>query len=146
MKKFLTLFAFVALFVGSQAKASTAEYFIDDQTVEAVFESGLQLSASHLLDNLQLADISNQTEVKADRQPVVAFILSWFLGPFAIHRVYLGGTAVLIPAYIFTCFGIFGIVPLVDWIVLLIGLVNDDISKYEDNDKFFMWAGGGGKR
>jgi hypothetical protein len=52
----------------------------------------------------------------------------------------------LIPAYIFTCFGIFGIVPLVDWIVLLIGLVNDDISKYEDNDKFFMWAGGGGKR
>jgi TM2 domain-containing membrane protein YozV len=145
MKKILALFAFVAIFAGSQAKASTAEYIIDDQAVEAVFENGLQLSATALMENLQLADITNQTEIKADRQPVVAFILAWFLGAFAIHRVYLGGTAVLIPAYIFTCFGIFGIVPLVDWIVLLIGLVNDDIAKYEDNDKFFMWAGGGGR-
>jgi len=144
MKKLLTLFAFVAIFAGSQAKASTAEYIIDDQAVEAVFQNGVQLSAAQLLDNLQIADITNQTEIKADRQPVVAFLLAWFLGPFAIHRVYLGGTAVLIPAYIFTCFGIFGIVPFVDWIVLLIGVVNDDIAKYEDNDKFFMWAGGGG--
>ncbi|QHT70510.1 TM2 domain-containing protein [Rhodocytophaga rosea] len=143
MKKILTLFAFVAIFAGSQAKASTAEYIIDDQAVEAVFESGLQLSAAQLIENI--SDITDRTEVKADRQPVVAFILATFLGGFAIHRVYLGGSAVLIPAYIFTCFGIFGIVPFVDWIMLLIGLANDDISKYEDNDKFFMWAGGGGK-
>lgn len=146
MKKLLTLFAFVAIFASSQAKASTSEYTIDDQAVEAVFEQGIQLSATQLLENLQVSDITNQAQIKQDKNPVVAFILAWFLGPFAIHRVYLGGTAVLIPAYIFTCFGIFGIVPLVDWVVLLIGLVNDDISKYEDNDKFFMWAGGGGKR
>jgi hypothetical protein len=41
--------------------------------------------------------------------------------------------------YILTCGGIFGIVPFVDWIVLLIGLVEDDISKYVNNPKFFMW-------
>ena len=40
--------------------------------------------------------------------------------------------------YILTCGGC-GIVATVDWIVLLIGLINNDISKYVNNPKFFMW-------
>jgi uncharacterized membrane protein len=39
--------------------------------------------------------------------------------------------------YILTCGGIFGIVPLVDFIVLIINI--DNISKYVNNPKFFMW-------
>lgn len=144
MKKLFVLFAFLIFLTGSQANASVSEYMIDDQAVEAVFESGIQLSAVQLLDKLPISDIAGGAQLNAsDRSPVVAFILATFLGGLAIHRVYLGGTAVLIPAYIFTCAGIFGIVPFIDWIMLIIGLANDDISKYEDNDKFFMWAGGG---
>lgn len=143
MKKLLTLFAFVIFFAGSQAKASTSEYMIDDQAVEAVFQSGVQLSAVQLLENFQASGITGEAKIQEDKSPIIAFVLATFLGGFAIHRVYLGGSPVLIPAYIFTCFGIFGIVPFVDWIVLLIGVANDDISKYVDNDKFFMWAGSG---
>ena len=52
------------------------------------------------------------------------------------------GTATLTGVgYILTLGGC-GIVATVDWIVLLIALVNNEgISKYEDNPKFFMWGG-----
>ncbi len=49
------------------------------------------------------------------------------------------GTATLTGVgYILTLGGC-GIVQLVDWVVLLIGAANNDIGKYEDNTKFFMW-------
>jgi hypothetical protein len=39
--------------------------------------------------------------------------------------------------YILTCGGIFGLMPLIDLIVLAVNW--DDISAYVDNPKFFMW-------
>jgi TM2 domain-containing membrane protein YozV len=141
MKKLLTLLVSALFFTIAQANASTSEYTVDDTAVEAVFETGVQVSAVQLLQSLQSSGNTSETQVQEDKTPIIAFVLATFLGGFAIHRVYLGGSPVLIPAYIFTCFGIFGIVPFVDWIVLLIGVANDDISKYVDNDKFFMWAG-----
>jgi hypothetical protein len=42
--------------------------------------------------------------------------------------------------YTFTCGGIFGVVPLVDFFVLIAdGIVKENISKYENNESFFMW-------
>jgi TM2 domain-containing membrane protein YozV len=144
MKKLLTLLVVALFFTIARANASTSEYTVDDTAVEAVFETGVQVSAVHLLQSLQSSGITSETTVQQDKSPIVAVVLATFLGGFGIHRVYLGGSPVLIPAYIFTCFGIFGIVPFVDWIVLLIGVANDDISRYVDNDKFFMWSGTGG--
>ncbi|OWY19836.1 TM2 domain-containing protein [Sphingobacteriales bacterium UPWRP_1] len=80
----------------------------------------------------------NMTKVAGDKNPVVAFILAWFLGSLGIHRFYLGTKTLTGIGYILTCGG-FGIVALVDWVMLLIGLIDDDISKYIDNPKFFMW-------
>ena len=42
--------------------------------------------------------------------------------------------------YTFTFCGIFGIVPFVDWVMLLIGVVDDNISQYIGNTRFIMWA------
>ena len=43
--------------------------------------------------------------------------------------------------YTFTFGGIFGIVPFVDFIVMLIDLVEDNgFGAYYGNTKFFMWA------
>ena len=43
--------------------------------------------------------------------------------------------------YTFTGSGIFGIVPPVDLIMLIIAVVDGgNISKYINNRKFFMWA------
>jgi len=67
----------------------------------------------------------------------VALVLDFFLGGFGVHRFYLGTATMTGIGYILTCGGIFGIVPLVDFIVLIINM--DDISQYINNPKFFMW-------
>ena len=42
--------------------------------------------------------------------------------------------------YTFTVGGIFGIVDLVDFIMLIIGTADNNITPYINNRKFFMWA------
>jgi TM2 domain-containing membrane protein YozV len=61
-----------------------------------------------------------------------AVILAFFLGWLGIHRVVMGGSGLLIIGYLFTFGGFFGILPLVDFIRLII-----DSSHYEDNDALF---------
>lgn len=64
---------------------------------------------------------------------VVAILLAFFLGGLAIHRVYLGGRPLLILLYLVTIGGIFGLLPLIDFIRLIIG----QMDHYEGNDDFF---------
>ena len=77
---------------------------------------------------------------KSPKSRLVAFLLCFFLGGFGVHRHYLGTRPGMWAIYTFTFGGLFGIVPLIDWVMLLIGLVDDDISPYVGNTKFFMWA------
>lgn len=67
-----------------------------------------------------------------DHNAVVAILLTLFLGGLGIHRVYLGGRPLLILLYIITFGGIFGILPLIDLIRLIIG----HMDHYEDNNSF----------
>ena len=62
----------------------------------------------------------------------VAILLAFFLGGLGLHRVYLGGRPILILFYIITLGGIFGLLPLIDFIRLIIG----HMDHYEGNDKF----------
>lgn len=136
MKKlFILFFAVCAVFV---TQAESSDYFVNDAEVEQVLEESVQVTFS--ATEIQLNSVLNASSVQAtDPNPWVAFALAWVVGAFGIHRVYLGGKGMLIVLYIITCFGIFGVVPLVDWIVLLVGAINGDISQYVNNDSFFMW-------
>lgn len=67
-----------------------------------------------------------------EHSAVVAILLAFFLGFLGVHRVYLGGRPILILFYIITFGGIFGILPLIDFIRLIIG----HMDHYEGNDKF----------
>lgn len=134
------LFTFVmTLFISSVSFASSNKYAIDDNAVEAAFASSIEVNAFDMA-NANLLGLEGGATLSAAPNAWVAFALTWVVGGLGIHRVYLGGRPALIPIYFFTCGGIFGIVPFVDWIVLLIGAINDDITKFVDNDKFFMWA------
>jgi hypothetical protein len=62
----------------------------------------------------------------------IALILCFFLGWLGIHRVFMGGSALLILGYLFTAGGIFGLLPLIDFIRLII-----DSDHYKDNSRFF---------
>ena len=134
MKKISILILFVGLLMSFNTMASSKKYRINDQAVEAVFSAATLLASNTIASDFGV--LSPQATMK-EKDPLVAIILDFFLGGLAIHRVYLGGKPILVLGYLVTCGGIFGIVPLIDLIVLAINY--DDISKFVGNSKFFMW-------
>ncbi len=135
MKKSLLL---VVGMMFAVAGFSSSKYTIDDNQVENLMEQSVQVNFT--LSQEQVDGILGTTSIQAEPNAWVAFALSWVIGWTGIHRVYLGGKGSLILIYIVTCGGIFGIVPLIDWIVLLVGAIKGDISQFVGNDKFFMWG------
>lgn len=63
---------------------------------------------------------------------IIAAVICFFVGWLGIHRVYLGGKGSLILLYFITFGGIFGLLPIIDFIRLLIG----DVGHYTNNDDF----------
>ena len=75
-----------------------------------------------------------------DDEVLVAFVLCLVFGGLGVHRVYMGGSPILVLYYIITCGGIFGLVSLIDLVSLIIKMVNDEgIGSYGGNDAFFGW-------
>lgn len=130
------------LFLGAAAvQGNTSDYFLDHSAVDQLFAEAVEVDplAMHSMAPTVAAMQDNNVTIAAnDKDPAIAFILAWFVGPLGIHRAYLGTSTGTIVGYILTLGGC-GIVAFVDWVVLLIGLVNDDIDQYVDNPSFFMW-------
>lgn len=144
MKKLLFL-SFICLSSVCSFAATGSQYVIDDQKVEQLFTNSVDASLSLLSDNNNLLASSSQFDFSkgakfrsSDKSFVAALLLDFFLGGLGIHRLYMGTATMTWIGYILTCGGIFGIVPFVDLIVLIVH--NDDISEYVDNTKFFMWG------
>ncbi len=128
----LILITFFALTV------SAGNYKIDDNTLDQLFNTAQVVSFEEIGSTTvpSMAAV-NSAAVTGDRDPLVAILLDAFLGALGIHRFYLGTEPLTGIGYILTCGGIFGIVPLVDLIVLAVNY--DDISMFIDNPAFFMW-------
>lgn len=140
MKKVFTLILFVAA-VFSFSQANAAKYSVDEQAIDQLFSSATETSMISInagnFSAVSSAVSSPLMANAAEKDAVVAIVLDFFLGGLGIHRFYLGTETLTGLAYIFTCGGIFGVVPLIDFVVLIIN--NEDISPYIDNPKFFMW-------
>ena len=144
MKKvFFTLL--VTLGVLTFAKASESNsYTINDQSVEQLFTNSQEVSMVQLNQNLLTAQSSNvslvenkMAHMKSDKSAALSIVLCFFVGGLGIHRAYLGTKTFTWVGYILTCGGIGGIVPFVDFFVLIFNAGN--LDKYVDNSKFFMW-------
>lgn len=135
MKKIFMISLVGAMLLSISTMASTDKYRVNDESVEAVFAAST-LITSNVMTAASFGTLGTDA-VLAEKNALVAILLDFFLGGIAIHRVYLGGKPILVLGYFITCGGIFGIVPLIDLIVLAINF--DDISAYIGNDKFFMW-------
>ncbi|MDR1950872.1 MAG: TM2 domain-containing protein [Bacteroidales bacterium] len=85
--------------------------------------------------NSQLSILNSQL----NKDPVIAWLINFPTGIFGLHRAYLGTSGKTIFLYFVTVGGVFGIVPMIDWILLLKGIQTGDISKYIGNRKFIMW-------
>lgn len=145
MKKIAITLLFATFVIA--AKADPSEYTVNDQAIEQVFSSSQNVSvqslaamgtASSMFTNGMASGATAISAAGGQKNFATALLLNFFLGGLGIHRLYLGTKTMTWVGYILTCGGIFGIVPLVDFIVLIIH--NDDISPYVDNPKFFMWA------
>ncbi len=139
MKKLFFIFIMlVAVLSVKQANASS--YSVNEQAIDQLFDNAVETSMLSVTSPEMTSVVSNSSVAlmpSKDKDAVVAIVLDFFLGGLGIHRFYLGTETLTGIGYILTCGGIFGIVPLVDFIVLIID--NKDISPYINNPKFFMW-------
>ncbi len=140
MKKLLSLFA--GLFLVSTLSFA-GNYTLNDEKIDNLFEQATEASIMELSsDVVSMAGNAAATTISSavDTEVLIAFVLCWVVGGLGIHRVYMGGKPTLILIYFITCGGIFGIVTLIDWVMLLIKLVQGEgVGSYKNNDKFFGW-------
>ena len=136
MRKILLLLLLVtAILVGNQASASV--YQINEAEVDQLFDNAVE---TNMLDfNVVSMSAVNASTVNAvaGKDPVIALALDFFFGYLGIHRFYLGTEVLSGLLYPITCGGIFGIVPLIDLVMLIVNY--DDISPFVNNPSFFMW-------
>ncbi|MCF8296334.1 MAG: TM2 domain-containing protein [Saprospiraceae bacterium] len=140
MKK-LFVVVILSLFATSFTYANVNSYKINDASVEAMFTNVEEVDFSTLdLTSPFLPDYTNTAELSGRKNAWVAWILTGTVsfGICGIHRLYLGTEVIVFIGYLCTAGGC-GILQTVDWFLLLIGAINDDIRKYENNSKFFMW-------
>ena len=124
------VFAFVAI-------ASANNYSVDEAAVDAIFsEAVMEASAS----SMSMAETS-VSSVGGDPQitNVIALVVDCVgLGGIGIHRLILGTKPINCLWYFLTIGGIFGVVPLVDGILLIVDLVKGQ-ANWLDNPAFIMW-------
>lgn len=130
------VFASSSLFAGN--------YTLDNEKVDNLFDAATEITVSglDLVSNNVMSESGLSISGANDTQTtiLIAWIVDWFVGGFGIHRYVLGTKGSMWAIYTFTVCGIFGIVPVIDWFVLLIdGLILGNGSKYTNNDQFFMW-------
>ncbi len=136
MKKLLIALTLV-FGIAAFSNQASASYTIDDAQVESLFASAAETSFSMISNVFDAAPSMAISPASNGKDPLIAILLDFFLGGLGIHRFYLGTKTMTGIGYILTCGGIFGLVPLIDLIVLAVNW--DDISAYVDNPKFFMW-------
>ena len=115
----------------------SSAYTVDDASIDALIANAVEVNT---LDSSMPFDFhGSNAMLTSSANPWAAFALCWVVGGFGVHRHYMGTKNTMWAIYTFTCGGIFGIVWFVDWVVLLIAAIDEDISKYTGNTKFIMW-------
>ena len=131
MKK---IFAAIVALLAFAAVASASNYSVDGASIDALFTEAVLEAPSVSLTPINVA-------VGSDPQitNVVALVVDVIgLGGIGIHRLILGTKPINCLWYFLTFGGIFGIIPLVDAVMLIIDLVQGSAS-WLDNPAFIMW-------
>lgn len=130
MKKF---FAVIVALIAVVAVANAANYSVDEASIDALFtEAVMEAPAAPAV---ALPAVGGDSQVTN----IIAFVVDWIgLGFFGVHRLILGTQPINCLWYILTFGGIFGILPLVDGIMLIVDLISGS-ANYLDNPAFIMW-------
>ncbi|MCR5560291.1 MAG: TM2 domain-containing protein [Bacteroidales bacterium] len=131
MKK---IFAVLVALFAVVAVANAANYAVDNASVDALFTEAV-MEAPVTPAAPATPALSGDPQITN----IVALVVDWIgLGGLGIHRLILGSKPINCLWYFLTIGGIFGIIPLIDGIMLIIDLINGSAS-YFDNPAFIMW-------
>lgn len=137
MKKLLTLLGILLIAVNLTSYAGN--YKLDQSKIDAMIENAADISTIAAYDLSSFNGFDAKNAQLSEKDPIVAFALATVLGPFGIHRLYLGTKAINVVLYIITGGGC-GVIVAVDWIVLLLVLLDEkDMGPFIDNPNFIMW-------
>jgi len=137
MKKIITLFSLV-LMTGFTLNLMAGNYKLDQSKMDALFAQAEQTTLNVFTEG-QTAAFPGLTILEEEKDPIIALVLCSVLGTFGAHRLYLGTKTINFVLYLITGGGC-GIITLVDWIQLLMVVIDDKpLSPYIDNPNFIMW-------
>ena len=137
-------FVLVAIMMSAGSLLANDSYKLNDQKVDGLFSAATETSMSVMDVNVLGTDMAVNAVAGSENvgKVLIAVIVDWFVGGLGIHRYVLGTKGSMWAIYTFTVCGIFGIVPFVDfWVLLIDGAILGHGDKYMDNNKFFMWGG-----
>ena len=100
-----------------------------------------ELHPQHLSDKIHLSLNLNDEEygigqIDSTSKRMGAALIAIPLGMLGMHRIYLGTKPIVPIFYILTFGGGFGILPFIDFVVLIMA---DDVKPYLNNPRIFMW-------
>ena len=136
MKKLIvSIIAVLAIAVSANA----ANYKVDNNAIDALIETSTEVFTAEFMTpaTAPAAVVAPASEINT----TTAFLLSWFLGWFGIHRHYLGTAPWMWAVYTFTGGG-FGILYSVDTILLFLDVIkvgDGYINKFINNEKIIVW-------
>lgn len=139
------IFIFILLlFFSKQIKA---ENFIPSDTIWVVVSDSMQYSSvEEIKEWPQYIKIGKRhlknpvyviVEDVVGKDKATTIILTLLTGPIGGHRLYLGTKPIVSIVYVCTLGGGLGVLPFIDLVVVCF---SKDISRFENNDKIFMWA------
>ena len=132
MKCTLSLIWFFFVSVLSAKSELTTVYFLDSsQTV--IYSQTIMVNSDKPNPVFQLFR-KKQKLNKRITAAVLAFPFPF--GMVGLHRIYLGTKPYVPIAYIGSLGGVFGILPLIDFLAITCG---KDFTQYKENGKVFMW-------
>ena len=117
--------------------ASANNYVANDAAIDALVENSVEM----VMEAAATAAPANMVQLSNNQDPLIATLLSWFTGWVGLHRYYLGTSVWMALPYALTGGG-FGVVTLIDSVLLTIDLVqNNSINgQYINNPRILMWA------
>ena len=143
MKRLFTLLLLAGM-LSISTFAAKSDYKLNSMKVNQMFENSMEVNFENIIGNsLNEMAMHKSAFIGDDVQTaVIIALLIYFtqLEFIGFHRYILGTKPTMFAYYLFTCGGVCGVVPLIDFFVLLIdGALNDNGEKYIDNEQFLMW-------
>ena len=119
------------------AAASAANYSANDAAIDAAIENAVEVNAFNFSNDVT----PGATYVLEGNNDIIALLLTWFLGPLGIHRIYMGADKLTWLWYcLLSCIGIGELLALGDLVFEVIAYFDGSgMGKFYNNPNLIMW-------